>query len=175
MAIWHFEVILVPTVGILRLHKELPPLLEDLIAVNAEDVEIERRVENYWEGLSVPVEVTTRIERVLPRMPSWSPKAAMYGSADGSIIKIWKDHFSCRIDARQPVDSLIVLITEIAVQMDCKIIPVETGQLLDPEFNDIAGALKNSTAYRFSQDPKGTLKSMLDENEEIDPSRDDNG
>jgi hypothetical protein len=169
MAVWHFKIDLVPTLGILRIHQSIPSEIEDFKAVHPDEIDLDSPSPNYWEGIEVPEAAIEIIEGHLSPMESWSKEASMFGSDEGTRLEIWPDLFHIRIDLTKPIGGLFDLVLELAHLMDCKIIPADSGRVLDPEPAEILSACKESRAFRFLKDPEGTLRSFRKKDQKDGP------
>jgi hypothetical protein len=162
MAVWQFKFYLVPTVGILRIHKSIPSILEDQAPMDPNvEVDLDQEFENYWEETEFTVHLHERIKEHLTPADFWSEEGVMYGSYDVSRVEIWDDgDVECRIDMREFNLSLLETMLNIATELDCKIVLSENGRVVEPILTDMLDACKQSRACKFVVDPIKTLKEL---------------
>src|SRR4026209_2688999 len=103
MAIWEFQVSLVPKAGIERIHGSVPSSLPDYQAADPEALPDEATdFPNYWESLDPRPTLDSTISAVLASLESWTPEAQMYGVDNGNRVEVWSDDVNFRMDLRNP-------------------------------------------------------------------------
>ena len=146
MAIWQFDVFLVPegTVDPVLSDEGLAlPLLAESLVVDA----------HRWlsDRFGAP---TTMCEGML-----------VFGSEDSNRIDLAVDaegeaEISARIDARSEAKDFCGLIAELAAELGCKLFSPEVGRSMDASAATLAAALMASGAWKYALDPHGTLRRL---------------
>lgn len=164
MAIWQYDITLVPRAAVLRQHGTIPSELPGYRAVwNPEDV-MNESYPNYWRGFMPPESFSAEIESLLSPSQSWSQDALMYGTEDGNTIKIWRGaDITVRLDVRSPDLELLRAIIEFADKHNLLLVSDTRGQPLEPSFESVIEDIRSSSAYRFCKDPMGYIERLKDE------------
>jgi hypothetical protein len=160
MAVWQYDIALVPRAGVVRQHGNIPAELPGYRAVWNPESESEQPSPNYWAGVA-PESFSEEIEAILPPCPSWSADALMYGVEDGHTIKIWKgEEITFRFDVRTPDVDLLRSIVDFARRHDLLLVPDTKGQPFEPSLEAIIEDLRSSDACGFCKDPESYLRSL---------------
>lgn len=155
MAVWQFEIHLLPTDG-------LSLLLKD---------EVGRTDESSCAEPQLVASMMAWLDTWLPRLPSWSDEIVTWGEESGHRIRMVLQKNKCvelsaRIDVRQSVrvfvDGLVYLANECSAQW-----VTTDGNRLDTTRHAFTTAISESPAARFLKNPNGFL-------EELDKQRQDN-
>lgn len=170
MAIWHFDVYLVPRKGIERLHSSLEGVLGSYKSTNdddpswqleTEDNPINKDYPNYWYGLLPKEERAKFLGPTFNRTDSWSEEALMFVSEGGSRLGFWDDEIHCQIDVRNLEQKVVENVLELARALDCVLVLSEAQAVIPPDVLLLQQQIEASTARAFSSDPKGTLARLL--------------
>ncbi|MCI0536247.1 MAG: hypothetical protein L0Z50_13555 [Verrucomicrobiales bacterium] len=161
MAIWQYDIGLVPRLGVIRLHGIIPAELPGYRAVWNPEEGAEKPLPNYWDDGLPPASLAGEIAAMLPVGSSWSADALMYGAEDSHCVKIWKtDGITFRFDLRRPDLSLLRSIVDFADRHGLLLVPDTRGQPMEPSFEGIIADMRTSDAYRFCKDPEAYLRSL---------------
>jgi hypothetical protein len=158
MAIWQFDLHLLPEAGILRLYGHIP------FAVPNDSIDHQ----SVWCDLPPPTDIS--FDHMLPHMKSWHPEVTQWGDGDSNRIDVARTagqiaDILVRIDVRKDALPFVQAITQFSEQNDLLIL-MENGHLICPSVNRILRAIHNSPAFKFVLDPAAFL-------EELERSRED--
>lgn len=169
MSIWHFQFSLVPRTEVARIHGCVPSEIDWFRSLNykeAENIKFSDRANpNYWGGKRPCADPdTVRVASLmLPAMQSWSGEALMYGEEHSHQIQIWDDDVIIRVDMRNFDLEFFRMAVGLAKKKNCLIVLHENGKVLEPQVDHVLAECKASKAWRFVQDPEGTLRAIGDE------------
>ena len=161
MAVWQYDVALVPKAGIIRHHGSVPDELPGHRAVwNPQDT-MDEASPNYWQGAEPPERLAQEIEHILPPIPSWSGKALMFGNGQGHRMEIWlADEIRFRFDLRHFDLDLLRSVVRFARTHGLLWVSDTHGCPIPPELERVIQDIQVSDAYRFCQNPEGYLKAL---------------
>src|ERR1022692_4794579 len=118
MAVWHYEVALVPRAGIIRHHAGIPEELPGYRAIWNPEEGADEMFPNYWVD-SLPEHLAEEIRGILPQFESWSDDALMFGKNETNRIVIRLGHdLDFRFDLREPDWNLLRWVAEFAQAHD---------------------------------------------------------
>ncbi len=160
MAIWQFDIRMLPSEAVLRRHG----VTAVIIPKNEIDDE-----EALWENLPISANFEDEISEILPRMQSWHRELRQWGCDDGDRIDLWTDGkaisgIKVRIDVRQISRIFIVKVLELARRHHW-LIRTEDGQVFQPSFAKLLSAIHTSDAFRFVENPQRFLEELSNEQE----------
>ncbi|NHZ97927.1 hypothetical protein [Massilia sp. CCM 8734] len=159
MAVWQFGLIVMPVAGIVRIHGQmidvLPGDADNAFEISFDQAEL---VPNYWEGID-NTQLQMLANSLLPRAPSWSDAATMYGDEKTDHIQIWDDSVHVRLDCRNVNAALLAAVVAAARDAHCCIVLCEGGRILSPVLECVSDALQASAASRFVLNPRQFLAS----------------
>lgn len=161
MAVWQYDIALVPRSGVIREHGIIPDELPGYRAVWNPQDQVDQAFPNYWEGGIAPESLSGEVEAFLPMTSSWSADAVMYGDAVSHRIEIWRrDSIKFRFDVRRPDLHLLQYVVDFARRHDLLMVPDSAGHPMEPSFDRIIADIRGSDAYSFCKDPDGFLNSL---------------
>lgn len=165
MSIWQFRFSLVPELGILRVHGEIPAELESMKPARPDDP-LDEESPNYWAGQpAFPLQIEA-FKVLLPPMESWSSEALMFGYSHGHQIELWHEDLTCKMDMRAFDVDLLRNCVELAGRHGFLIALHENGRVLPADFERVLDACEKSRATRFVCNPAKTLRDIGDERRE---------
>lgn len=153
MAIWHYRSELVPRAGVLSRHGSVPQKI--LFGVLDDDC----GTPEYWEGHSV-LPAREIAHQALPTFKTWDIEAEVYGYRDGSTIEISEDGISASIDCRKLERDVICSYLEIAKELNCLIVTLFSGSVIEPSHDSLAAEIQRSRAFLYLQDPRSALEQL---------------
>ncbi len=157
MAIWQFRVDAAPVKTICeRANGTLPRSITEGMTDHP-----------FWSTIQPPQRFEKWIDAILPRAPSWSEEMEMWGDEEGDYAAVcYKDgkknkveDVSFRIDVRKISDGFIRAICALARAWDCVFITAK-NEVLQPDESTLQGAIQNSLAKRYLEDPVKALLSL---------------
>ncbi len=173
MAIWEFKFSLIPIKRIEQVHGRIIPILEEykpsnperLLSLPIENDEMSGFT-NYWEGIEIEDEILQAIKILLPQCESWSKDATMFGD-QYNRIEIWDDNINCFLDLRYFSRKLLEGLLNIAKSLDCKIVLLESGEVIETEIEVVIEKIKESNAYAFCLEPKKFLETLEEKRQHL--------
>jgi len=157
MAIWHFKFSLLPKKGLLREHTNIPLILDEY---KENFVDPEKHVDDefidYWKDCNLK-EIEIHIQKLLPLIDSWSSSMRLYGYDNGTNIEVWDDDINLKIDTRKTDYTFLKEIVNLARDNNCLLVPQETGELIEPNFEKLVEKYQSSRSYRFTLDSDQVL------------------
>jgi hypothetical protein len=159
MAVWQYDLALVPRTGIIRLHGEIPKELPGHRAVWQPETGLNEVFPNYWEGLKPPESLRSEISRLLPPLESWSDRALMFGEKRGNLIKLWLgEALYLSFDLRRLDLDLLRAVIELAKEQDLLWVSDTLGQPIVADLERVLQDMQSSDAHRFCKDREAYLK-----------------
>ena len=156
MAILQFGVILIPESAILAECEALPA-----------SIPMEMTDQSWWSKQQPPQGFEKQIDLILSETNSWSEEMRIWGSESGNDAHVcYTDaekkvvaEIAFRLDARDPSLDLIRMICGLAAQLSCVLLTADS-EVLQPVESVVLGAIRNSTAAKFVNDPVCDSRSM---------------
>lgn len=150
MAIWQFDMHLLPEEAIRRRYGSIP------VAIAPADID----AGGWWKDALPPGNFTESLSKLLPQAVSWSSSINTWGYEDGNRIDlVWDDDqlmdVFVRIDVRQISYDLVEKLLRLA--RINRWVPWVNGQVLRPSLGHILRAIRYSDAFKFVQDPEAFL------------------
>lgn len=147
MAIWQFEVMLVPVRKIRRLYGRVPQ------AIPEEGWE----AGDWWGGELLSDADQRFVGSRLPERAAWTAELSGWGTEDGNRVDIYVAgrrivEASVRIDARMVDVSFVDFVAELAERWNCVLVTPEL-QIVPPLRTEILAAVSDSHARRFVLNP----------------------
>jgi hypothetical protein len=163
MAIWQFSCDLLPETAV-RMHlKDIP------LVIRGEQFDQIL----WWDSWPRAAELTTSIQSLLNRAPSWSERVDIWGDIEGDTIQIYKsdagaiEEVFVRVDVRS-LSHVFLNGVVVMAQRHGLLIRTEDGHILRPDLKELIAALRRSRSCKFVRDPAGffaSLKQQLERNE----------
>lgn len=170
MAIYQYYLAVVPESGILKKHGVKP----DAIQVGSSTKYFESNTEGYWKEVGVQGEnVLPLVDKLLPRASWGNGKTTIYWKVkteevdnDASMhleeATLTVKEFSFRADLRE--QNLDFLMQMIALgKANQWLFMDRSGNLMNPDFEEIKAFILESKTYKFLTDPKAYLDSLIEE------------
>lgn len=151
MAVWQFDVYLVP-------HVEAEPILEAPFAQEPFTWLDEAAREREWWARAQPVPgYAEAFDAVAPRARSWAPDLLQWGAEDGNRIDVWREggrvsSILVRIDMRASTERFAERVADVALDLGCDYL-TPGGYLTEGLPGNLAALMRNSPALRFTEDP----------------------
>ena len=156
MAIWQFELLLIPRERAIR---ELGSP-EALMSAEQWDTT------DWWSHHQPPTDFQARIAAILPAYDSWSPEILMWGSEDFDRIHVCLDdsrqrveEVSARFDLRRPCQQFARSISELAQHADC-VLAAWPHHTFEPSFDRLMTEIAGSESARFVHAPREYLEEL---------------
>lgn len=140
MAFWQCEYALVPKRVVTETNISL--VVNDFAASN--DSDLSTSGITYWHESPMTIMNSSIVERVLPRLESWSDRAWMFGTKGFDEVEIWDNMIFFRINTRQINLKVIDLLVFLARSLNCVLISKWTKAVLDPEVKCVLSDIKTS-------------------------------
>lgn len=164
MAIWHFDLTLVPVTGLVKVFGEIPSLLPEYGAMTL-DADLNSEFANYWEGIDIFQSVLPEAKTILSNEYASSDNEVKLGTKEGNRLSIWKDDFFFDFDLRNPDLEILEAFLRLARKLDCKLV-VNHGHVIEPMMLPVLEAVKASGAYKFVRDPQQWLSHIASRSSE---------
>ena len=172
MAVWQFKFTLVPKVGILRVHGEVPAFLEEFMPMElpatVEEIEpltpeelealSSREFTNYWEESGTSA-IEEDVKLLLPFRTDWGVRE--YGEDAGNEVWVSSDFVECRLTLTQFDEGLAREFLRLANKYDC-LIASDTGEVIPADWTPFVRRIRMSRAAKFVRDPIVFLTSLSD-------------
>lgn len=150
MAIWQFEILLVPRERV----------VQELGAVDARMTREKWEATDWWSQHQPPSDFQSRIGALLPPYKSWSREILMWGSEDADRIHICLDdarerveEVSIRFDLRLPCEQFARAITEFAHHADC-VLAAWPFHTFEPSLDQLMAEIAGSESARYVRAPR---------------------
>lgn len=161
MAVWQYDVSLLPRGGVIRHHGKVPDELPGYRAVWCPEEGLEEVYPNYWTGIEPPESLVRDLACLMPALRSWSEDAVMFGKEDGNKMEVWLgESLKFRFDMRNPDFKLLRAVVTFAQCHDLLWVSDTFGRPLLPDFEPVFQDLMTSDAYQFCLDPEAYLRSL---------------
>jgi hypothetical protein len=156
MAIWHFRLVLIPELILLRRYGAI------LERIPRETLDFP-----WWSDVEPTQGFEQWIDSFLPSLEPWS-EMRRWGFEHGNrahVCYVEEDptkveEIGITIDARCVSEELIESFCQLASKLGCAFLTVNNAEIVQADKMSLAGALQRSTASRFLQDPVATLKGL---------------
>ncbi|MCP4146434.1 MAG: hypothetical protein GY757_01665 [bacterium] len=154
MAIWQYDVVLIPIQSLKEHFKNVPNKLD----LNSYD-----NIE-WWKDTPLSKDLEFRISKILPANTSWSPEIKIWGNEDSHCIKLVTDgsyveEILIRIDLRNLSVKFLEKIIEFTSSADC-LLYTHGLLLMEANINLLIEDIKQSDSAKFLLDPVGFLKNL---------------
>lgn len=157
MAIWQFEISILPESGLKHVCGEIPAVLREYCAVSLETDFEELPKHNYWEGFDIFQDVLPEAKVILGNEYSRTADEVKLGSRDGNRFILWANDVVFDFDLREPDLEVLESVLRLARKLNCKLVVGNEGNVIDPDMLCILEAVKKSNAYKFVKNPKQWL------------------
>ena len=99
------------------------------------------------------------------RGSSWSTNLQAWGPDDGNRLEIWKDDgaiesIQVRFDLRSSIRDFVKGVLAFAQRHQLVLYSQELNETIEPTPEELASALRRSSAFGFVSDPKAYLQSL---------------
>lgn len=168
MAIWQFDVLLVPSARAHELAQgsgRFPRRIVDSLFNDLGD-SLEEPIEtiDLWDGYTLPDGYEDSLGEFLTRAKGRDPEWQMFGVEDGTRIDVVfedgkVDDVKARIDARTADISTLKHIADFAKSWDCVLVTFE-GHVIEPDARSLAAVFRRSRAFQFALDPRGYIERL---------------
>jgi len=150
MAIWQFDLHLLPRPNIIERYSSVPSQLSDK----------EFFTVNWWSGVALPTDYEPMLGSFLPKYTSWHKDISSWGAEDSDLIEIFLENKApeeivIHINVRKLDVSLLEKIAHFARLCDCLLFLDESRKLIEPDSLELYQEIKRSNAYKFVMDPEG--------------------
>lgn len=144
MAIWQYDIYLVPRTRLEDLYDEIPDHM---------GIEIFEEVE-WWRGHRVTDEDKESIGRCLALNENALPGCLEWGTEDSNRISIGFEGEDVvwvwiRVDVRTKYDTFITCITDLAKNLDCLLLLKDEMILIRPELSNLSLKIRSSRASKL--------------------------
>lgn len=144
MAIWQYDIYLIPRTNLKNLYGEIPSHL---------DAQVFDEVE-WWRGHQVADDVKETINRCLTPNENALPGCQEWGTQDGNRISIGFEGEDIswiwiRVDVRSEYDSFVNCIIQLAKALDCLLLLNDELILIHPDQSNLFMNLRSSRASKL--------------------------
>ena len=120
----------------------------------------------WWAAHALPPDYQRRLGAVASVGPSSSADVQTWGSEDGNRIDVWSDDsrvsaIMARVDVRRLDSKFGAALLQFVRTADAVLVRSD-GLVVEPTIAAYAGALRNSAAWKFANDPAAQLKKYSD-------------
>ena len=165
MAVWQASFHMIPRERVAELFPEWfdpafgPDCVETLPSEDPTELD-------WWTSRQPPADFRTTLDRLVPRLASWSPDLEWWGAEDGDRVDVFSEKgriesIYVRFDMRTPNAAFIDGIIDLAARMNCDFVGVPR-MLYEGSRAGLAAALRNSPALKFVEDPIAFLSAVRD-------------
>ena len=164
MAIWQFDLHLIPRSKIIERYSRVPAQLSDE----------EFYTVNWWSGVALLIDYESILGSFLPKYISWHKDIFSWGAEDSDSIAIifennTHEEIFVRIDARKLDISFLEKVSHFAKLCDCLLLLVGNRKLMEPDPLALYQEIERSNAYKFVMNPRGFLDELTKQLREIMP------
>jgi hypothetical protein len=165
MAVWQYDMHLIPRERVMSMFYSLPARLEPELWESVD----------WWRDSEVGAACVAILDAAFPRYESWDASASTWGSDNGDHIAIRKGDEQTtsvflRIDVLRLTHEVLASVVRFASCCDCVVL-TEDLRLLEPDLETLSAAIRQSPAFRFVQDPQRLLSEALS----LDPESGESG
>ena len=156
MALWQFELVLIPHERVVR-------------EFGAAEVQMDRSrwdATDWWSAHQPPDDFAARIAALLPPYPSWSPSILMWGSEDSDRVHVCLseedsrvEEVSVRMDLRHPTEPFTRVLASLAEQFGC-VCAVWPFRTFEPSVERLLSEVAQSESARFVRAPRAYLEEL---------------
>lgn len=156
MAIWQFDMNLLPASSFEGLPLDGSVFCKPLFATTITQNISEEEFENYWVNSS-PFQYKSKLATLFGKeKENWGDGFA-YGSKDNIFVEIWDDTFSIRIHMKSFETDMCDKVVTFAKKNRLVVVFNETGLLHAPDVEVMLENIKKSRAYRFVRSPNDVI------------------
>lgn len=154
MAVWQYEMLLLPKEAVTKHFAGIPPCLD------CRDLE----GSEWWSDKSSPSDYVETLGRFLRLSESWSRDVQVWGEQDGNRFQVVKQHgkvveMAAFIDIRRLDMRFVESVVAFAVHCNCLIL-LEDMTLLEPNACELLSRIKGSKSAHFVNNPEGFLERL---------------
>lgn len=151
MALWQFEIVLIPRKWAIK-HDYVTTLLYD---DDGYDVTVA------WKDNQPCVDYVHVLSKLLPQAESWHKDLACWGDEKGHDIQVWSENgqvegIHIRLALNQDLTGMLPKLVSIAKELDCVLFYPELELSSDADEFELEKALLKSNASRYIQEPKSS-------------------
>ncbi|WP_428658140.1 hypothetical protein [Runella sp.] len=166
MAVYQFYLALIPRIGLVRKHNQMPIRIN----VSTETGYFESNTEEYWQLAEIsPEKIMQEIDKVVNRSDWGSGKSKQWKTYTEEIdndawMAINDDsgnikELSFRADLREDSLKFLRNMIDLAKEYDLLLMD-RKGNLAKPNFSEVGHLVEISNAFRFLQDPEVFLNNL---------------
>jgi hypothetical protein len=192
MAIWQFSLIIIPRKGVIEKFGYIPDKFNSfvdndgfkkyVIPTHENGVEMDFSDCDWWHSTDIePMEIISQVDKYVKRRKYYDEPDELYVS--------WKTHvryvidndadlvfnkqtgkvleWSFRADLRDESLTFLKQMVELSKLYDCLLLD-RKGNIIEPNMNAVANALKISNSFRFLQNPEQFFTDLQDGNLKIE-------
>lgn len=155
MAVWQFDLHMIPRDAVIRMFSQVPTHLE---MKRPQDVD-------WWIGSEIPIgDLRRRFSTLLPQAESWADNIEIWGKDDSDRIDLVAENETVagvfvRVDLRQPLRTFPAGLVAVARELGCVLL-TEQCEILEPEEGALIDAIRKSPAARFVSNPQKFFHDM---------------
>ena len=158
MGAWHFEITLLPEIGLVKFHGEIPEMIEEFRKLTA-DVDLSEIPDrNYWDGIDIFQDVLPAAKIIFSNVAFESNYLIVLGTITGNNISLRADEVSFEFDLRELDLEVLEEIMRLARKFECKIVAGDQGKVVDPQVPQVAQLIKESDALKFVMNPREFIR-----------------
>lgn len=165
MALWQFDVDLIPRTKVLELFAMVPQSIETEVFEETE----------WWKGYQLSSAHEQILDQCLARYtPSWRSNSQEWGAEDGNRVSIGVlddsiDWIWIRIDVRDVSSTLLECLVKFAKEVDAVLLVIESMSIIEPDKQGLRREILGSNAFRFVADPEKYIKDFDDNRRRAQP------
>lgn len=158
MAIWQFQVLLVP--------EKWAELNQSRIANYVDDHGWD--ISDAWRGCGPRQFVEGLIDGYMDRGESWSAEITIWGHEERHDIQLSGDggeieDIQVRIDLRESPRRMIQTTVSLARRLGCSILIMEKSEVIAPSLEDLLRYASQSSAAKYVSNPRKFLTASIDQ------------
>jgi hypothetical protein len=158
MATWQFDLHCLPSESVRHFYGKIPTAIP----------RVDFDEKKWWENVVVPIDLREKLSKLLPPMASWSEQVLKWGTDDGNRIDlvIHDDsvaNFFIRIDVRNISSHFLEELVSLLQRNDWLLIS-DHGTIIQPSMAELLAAIRESSAFRYVENPKIFLEEMTKNN-----------
>jgi hypothetical protein len=154
MAVWQYEVLLLPKSALVKVFPQIPARLED------------RDLEEFdwWDSVSPPSEYADVLGRILPASDTWNKDVQIWGLQDGNRIQVVNEQghvveISAFVDVRDLDMAFVNDLAEFALHCNCLIL-LKDLTLIEPNPYELVSRIEYSPAFQFVRNPERFMEQL---------------
>jgi hypothetical protein len=154
MAVWQYEVLLLPKSAFVNVFPQIPARLED------------RDLEEFdwWDSVLPPSDFADVLGRILPASDTWSNDVQIWGLQDGNRIQVVNEQgqvikITAFVDVRDLDMAFVNDLVNFALHCNCLFL-LKDLTLIEPNPYELVSKNEDSSAFQFVRNPERFMEQL---------------